>query len=108
MTEKGWKKFEKRIALRLGGERRGILGGEDVTHPILSIECTQVERGRFPSLLKTKRLQVIKNCPKGKQPVIVMKEKRRLDDNALVVISLLDFERLFFRAYPELADIQNE
>lgn len=102
MTEKGWKKFEKRIAFRLGGERVGILGAEDVRHPILSIECTQVDKKRFPQMVKNKYYQAIKNCPKGKKPIVVMKEKRRLDDNSLVIVSLSNFEKILFRAYPEL------
>lgn len=101
----GWKAFEKRIGARLGGERVGILGGEDVRHPVLSIECTQVDKGRFPVMVKNKYLQAIKHCPKGKKPIVIMKEKRRMDENSLVIISLTNFEKIFFRAYPEF---QNE
>jgi len=99
-----WKIFEKRVGARLGGVRVGILGGEDVRHPTLSIECTQIDRKRFPKMVKNKYYQAIRNCPKGKMPIVVMKEKRRSDDNALVVISLLNFERILLKAYPELQD----
>ena len=97
-----WKIFEKRIGARLGGVRVGILGGEDVRHPILSIECTQVDKKRFPQMVKNKYLQAVKNAPKGKKPIVIMKEKRRNDDNSLVFLSLLNFEKILFRAYPEL------
>ena len=97
-----WKIFEKRIGARLGGVRVGILGGEDVRHPILSIECTQVDKKRFPQMVKKKYYQAIANAPKGKKPIVVMKEKRRLDDNSLVIISLVNFEKILFRAYPDL------
>lgn len=97
-----WKIFEKRIGARLGGVRVGILGGEDVRHPILSIECTQVDKKRFPQMVKNKYLQAIKNAPKGKRPVVIMKEKRRSDDNSFVVLSLVNFEKILFKAYPEL------
>lgn len=98
-----WKIYEKRVGARLGGIRVGILGGEDVRHPILSIECTQVDKTRFPKMVKNKYLQAIKNCPKGKTPIVVMKEKRRNDDNSLVILSLLNFEEILLKAYPELA-----
>lgn len=97
-----WKIFEKRIGARLGGVRVGILGGEDVRHPILSIECTQVDKKRFPQMVKKKYYQAIANAPKGKLPVVIMKEKRRMDDNSLVILSLVNFEKILFRAYPDL------
>lgn len=97
-----WKIFEKRVGARLGGVRVGILGGEDVRHPILSLECTQVDKKYFPKMVKKKYYQAIKNAPKGKKPVVVMKEKRRNDDNSLVILSLLDFEEILLKAYPEL------
>lgn len=89
--DKGWKDFEKRIALAIGGRRIGILGKEDVEHEYLSIEAKLLKRDRFPKLLIDAYGQAKKNCPEEKIPVLCMKPKNILDKNAFVILSLEDF-----------------
>ena len=41
ITDKAWKRFERRVASKVGGERIPINGrkGVDIKHPYLDIEC---------------------------------------------------------------------
>lgn len=38
------KNTERALARRLGGRRTGVLGGEDINHPLLSIEAKSRQR----------------------------------------------------------------
>ena len=41
ITDKAWKRFERRVASKVGGQRIPINGrkGVDISHPYLDIEC---------------------------------------------------------------------
>lgn len=99
MSDKTWKAYERRIAALLGGRRVSILQSEDIEHPVLSIECTVQKQAKIPALVRNKYEQALRNCPEGKKPVVVMKEKNRNDLNSFVILSLGDFHEIFRRAY---------
>ena len=89
---KGWKDFEKRISIELGGRRTGILGGEDVEHPILSGECKLLKS--LPKWLIDLWGQTKSNCPAKKIPFACIKQKGLNDKNALVILRFQDFKNL--------------
>lgn len=72
----------------------GILGNEDIEHPFLSVEAKLYGEANFPKTIRKFYNQAKNNAPPGKIPMVCMKEKGKLDDNALVVISFADFKRL--------------
>ena len=91
MSDKSWKQFERRIAKRLDGRRVGILGKEDIEHPLFSIECKLLKE--LPKGLTEPYKQAEKNCPAGKIAIVCMKEKKKQDGNALIIMS---FESLLW------------
>jgi hypothetical protein len=94
MSDKGWKKFERRIAGKLGGRRvrAGERELEDIEHPILSVEAKLFKS--VPVCMEGPMEQAERNAPKGKIPMVCMKKNGRLDDNALVFMRFKDFKRL--------------
>jgi hypothetical protein len=102
--------YQRRIAKRWAGKSVGTIEGQDVEHPVFSIECKKMKK--FPTSFvhakkvtnkKTKETrtiyvgwwdQTLQNCPKNKIPVLLMhRTKDRFEDD-LVVIRLGDFEKL--------------
>lgn len=94
MSDPGWKKFERRIAAKLGGRRvrAGELEKEDIEHEILSVEAKLFKH--VPVCMEKPMEQAERNAPKGKIPVVCMKRNGRLDDNALIFLRFKDFKRL--------------
>ena len=92
MPDKSWKAFERRVAKDLGGRRTSILGGEDIEHPIYSIECKLLSD--IPQWLIKLWTQTAFNCPDSKTPLAIVKEKNRNDDNAFVILRYIDFKNL--------------
>jgi len=83
---------ERAIAKRLGGQRAGQFGGEDVAHAVYSIECK--ERATLPTWLKDALAQAVGHAPAGKTPVVVLHELGGRHDGDMVVLRLRDFENL--------------
>jgi len=86
------KRFEKKIAERLGGRRLGVLGGEDVLHPIYSIECKS--REKLPKWFESFWKQTMDNCEEYKVPLLVIHLLNQRHDEDWVVMKLSDFEQL--------------
>jgi len=86
---------ERAVAKRLGGERVGHLGGEDVSHSAFSIECK--ERASFPAWLTDAMAQAVRHCPEGKLPMVVLHALGERHDGDLVVIRLKDVEEWWGR-----------
>lgn len=84
------KRHEREIAKRLGGKRRGVLGGEDVEHDVYSIECKSrvriVTTGWFE--------QCENNNKEGKIPILVTHIKGQSYDKDLVCMRITDWEKL--------------
>ncbi len=95
MGDKSWKAWERRIAAYLGPEakRRGAdFGGrtggkDDVIHSVYSVEAKLLSKPTFGLMLEACR-QAEANAEEGKIPVAVVKKKRSLDMDALVVMRL--------------------
>lgn len=84
------KRFERKVAERLGGKRTGVLGGEDVMHPIYSIECKS--RETLPKWFAKFWEQTLANCEQGKTPLLVIHQTNKRHDDDFVVMKLSDFE----------------
>lgn len=81
---------ERAVARRLNGKRTGVLGGEDITHPLLSIEVKSRKwfaGDRFMAQAK-------RNCS-GKIPAVIIHITGRSHGHDLVMLELKDFEDLF-------------
>lgn len=84
---------ERAVAKRLGGERAGQYGGEDVSHSVFSVECK--ERQSLPIWLKDAMAQAVRHAPADKLPLLVLHRLGQRHDGDLVVIRLKDFEEHF-------------
>lgn len=94
MGNPGWKCYERRIARLFGVERKGILGGADFETEHLAGETKVL--AKLPKWLTDVYGQSNSNCPRGKHPICVVKEKGRKDDNAFVIMRLKNFMSCFF------------
>ena len=88
-NRKRGKNAEKRIAEKLNGHRVGLMGGEDVLHPLLSIEVKS--RNRF--VAEKWYQQATRNCPAGKIPVVAIHVTNQRQD--YILLSIDDFNTIF-------------
>jgi hypothetical protein len=90
-----WKKTERAVAQRLGGQRVGNRGTntEDVAHEWLSIECKH--KKELPTWLKLAMWQAKTNADADKLPVVVLHENGQRHADNLVVIRMADFQEWF-------------
>lgn len=95
MGNPGWKQYERRIARLFGVERKGILGRADFETNTLAGETKVLKR--LPKWLTDVYGQANHNCPRGKHPIVIVKEKGRKDDNAFVIMRLKNFLSCFFK-----------
>ncbi len=84
------KDAERSVARRLNGKRTGVLGGEDITHPLLSIEVKS--RARFAG--ERFKAQAKRNCS-YKIPAVIVHITGKPHSQDLVMLELKDFEDLF-------------
>jgi hypothetical protein len=82
------KNTERAIAKRLGGKRVGILGYEDVQHPLFSIEVKSRVRFSGEGFME----QAIRNCPEGKTALVIVHIAGKHHSNDFVMMRLRDFE----------------
>ena len=106
MADKPWKAFERRIAARHGGKRIPVTGerhGADVLTPMFAIQ-TKLRRG-MPMFLRD-WLDGIRAAAArhGKVGVVIWKPPGVRDDNAVVLLSLRDWEDLHGRTCYTAAD----
>jgi hypothetical protein len=84
---------ERAVARRLGGQRVGQYGGEDVSTEAFSIEAKA--RGSLPAWLTKAMAQAVGHCPEGKLPMVVLHVLGARHDNDMVIIRLSDFEQWY-------------
>ncbi len=84
------KDAERAVAGRLNGRRTGVLGGEDISHPLLSIEVKS--RSCFAG---EKFMEQAKRNSNGKIPAVIVHITGRPHGSDLVMLELRDFEDLF-------------
>lgn len=95
MGDAGWKQFERRMASKLGGKRRGPdvsddKGGKtDIILPPDSwgVECKLLGKIGYADILAAVQ-QAERNSGEHQTPIAITKRKRDLDDNALVSMRL--------------------
>lgn len=96
MTEKGWKRTERKIAELLQGERVPVNGrirgsAPDIAHETLSLEVKS--RKSIPAWLTEALAQATASTAKGsgKLPVAVIHQQGKSYSDSLCVIRLKDF-----------------
>lgn len=80
------KKVEKAIADLMGGKRVGLFGGEDVEHPIFSIEVKSRMKMAFEPWYK----QAKANNRDQKVPLVVVHKKNTNYDSAYAILNIQD------------------
>ena len=83
--DKNWKAFERRVALRTGGERIPVSDRRtplDVAHPFLGIECKY--RNKISKFLKDAMAQAVEGSGDDKIPTVVLGEYRSSEMFALI------------------------
>lgn len=100
---KSWKAFERRIAVWLGGKRRGAdyggrAGGKcDIIHDVLAPECKLLKKPTWRKLVDALNQSCASvDASEGKAAVAIVKENHPgvHDKDAVVVMWLDDFCRL--------------
>ena len=81
------KATERAIAKRLGGIRRGILGGHDIDCGAWAVEV----KDRVNFVGNTFMQQAERNCPPGKTPLVVVHQTGRRHADDLVMLRLSDW-----------------
>lgn len=81
------KNYERKIAKILKGKRIGILGKEDIEHPVFSMEVKTRNKYAGDNFMT----QAINNCPGGKIPIVITHINGRRHENDLVEIKLKHF-----------------
>ncbi len=100
MNDPGWKQFERRIARLFGGKRRGAdyggrSGGKnDCIVDGFSIEC-KLNKAPSYGLAVNAALQAEASAVPSEIPIGIVKRKKQLDKDALVVMRLETFMKWF-------------
>jgi hypothetical protein len=90
LMDKNWKRFERRVAERCGGQRISVADKKtdlDVHHSLLGIECKY--RAKLSQYLKDWYEQAKNGSKPHQVPVVAIGEK-----NSSRVYALLDFDDL--------------
>lgn len=82
------KATERALARRLKCRCVGLLGREDLEHPLFSIEVKSRMRFTGERFMQ----QAIQSCPEGKTPLVIVHLNGRHHGNDLVIMRLKDFE----------------
>ena len=97
MADRSWKAFERRLARRVGGRRIPVTGeraGADVIADGAFCYQAKLRRG-MPSYLRDWLRGIVAAGERsGTTGVVVWKAPRALDDEAVVVLRLLDWQKL--------------
>lgn len=107
MSDKSWKQFERRIARRFGGRRRGAQTSRDgeglsdcVGTPGFSIECALGRKYTSYAAILAKCQQAERAAADGEIPIAVIKAPRVRDTSTLVAMRLPEFLAWFGPAIP--------
>lgn len=90
-NRKRGKRNEHALAKRLNGKRVGILGKEDITCGVFSIEAKSYVRFAGAKVME----QAERNAPEGKTPLAIIHVKGQRRDNDLVMIRLKNWEEWY-------------
>ena len=93
---KSWKNFERRMATRFGSVREGATGddGADFYTSEFSVQCKL--RRDVPKWLVGAVQNAVANASEKRVGIALVKKNGRamLDDDTLVVLRLVDFQRI--------------
>src|SRR5687768_7317958 len=97
MSGTAWKRTERAIAGRLGGQRVPVSGrargdAPDIAHSRLSIECKH--RKTVPAWLREAMAQAVAAARDDQIPVAILHEQGRRHDGDLCVLRLADLAAL--------------
>lgn len=94
MKRGSWKRAERAIAARIGGERIPVTGrqGPDIAHGRLAPEVKS--RGKVPQYLYDWLAQARAGAPPGRLPVVIMHAAGRPHAGDLVILALGDLAEL--------------
>ena len=94
MPDKSWKAFERRIAERVGGKRIPVTGERDGADVIAGPFCYQAKLRRgVPGYLRDWLRGIVSSGERsGTTGVVVWKEPHALDDDAVVILRLKDWQ----------------
>ncbi len=81
------KELEREIARLLGGKRIGLLGQEDVQHPVWSIECKERKR----VVIEAWMAQAEKYSTIDKTPLLVIHKLGKSHNQDIVCMRLYEF-----------------
>jgi len=99
-VDKNWKRFERRVALRTGGERIPVSDRRtplDVKHPYLGIECKY--RKKFSKFITDSMQQAIDGSGEDLIPTVVLGEHG--NSEMLAIVRLPDLLNLLIAALGE-------
>ncbi len=82
------RKVQSVLAKRVGGKNVGTIEGQDISHPVFSIEA----KHRKQFIGNTFMEQAIRNAPKGKIPIVIVHTLRQRFSKSLVLIRMSDWE----------------
>ena len=82
------RKFQAHIAGKLGGKSVGTIEGQDVEHPLFSIECKKRKAWAGVAFME----QCVRNCPEGKTPLVIVHVTGQRHENDQVIMRFSDFE----------------
>jgi len=104
LTDRAWKRTERRTAAILGGVRVPVSGRQrgdapDIRHAWLSPEVKH--RAKLPNWLDDSLAQARAAARDGQLPIVVLHEAGRRHDDNLVLVRLGDFREWFG---PEVSD----
>lgn len=83
--------FQSHIAKTLGGKSVGTIEGQDVEHPLWSVECKKRKAFAGQPFMQ----QAIRNCPEGKTPIVVVHVTGDRHSDDLVMMRFKDWQDWF-------------
>lgn len=99
MASNAWKEWERIVATKIFGSRRGAYTGSggrgktDVIHPVIAAECKFLSSPQYADIKKACN-QAKDNAEPGQIPIAFIRKKGDLWGDALVVMKLEEFAKL--------------
>ncbi|MDW8059233.1 MAG: hypothetical protein RMK01_04085 [Thermomicrobium sp.] len=96
MSERRWKRVERRVARLLGAQRVPVDGrgqAPDLTHPWLAVEVKS--RQRLPQWLRSAMAQAVRTARPEQLPLVVLHQVGHRWTEDLVLLRLADFRAWF-------------
>lgn len=112
MASDAWKEWERIVARKIAGERRGAYTGgtsggkTDVKHPVIAVECKLLSNPKFADLKQACR-QAEGNGKEGQVPMAFVRKKGDHWQDALVVMRFETFAK-YAKMVEEAGDFKME